>query len=142
MKRVLITALLLVPSITAYAGSYFPKAIQLVVPESIEIYSLDINCWVHDYEPFNKELSVWLGFSTDPTIETGDPCHGWTSDPLSTSCEEDLTSFEEILSGFHMCDYSKRLNDHGGSIDIVCKSTRKSVVDLLYDACSLMRAIE
>ena len=125
---------------SVYAGSYYPKL--------TELYTVDVSCYfiATVNTPPEKQYGVYMNYSTDLSIRnTGDICHARTLD-IDTTCAEDLTDYEEVISNAGMCE--QKLNVWGNSgeesagIDALCRGDRDKVVNMVFELCSIMMSVD
>ena len=141
MNRLLVLVLISMLSSTVFGDVYIPKTLKLITMQSVEIYHVSTDCWLHEYEgqdPY-KSWSVYLGKTTDLSIrDTSDYCSNYTDD-VTTSCEEDMVAYLDVISGTDMCELRAHSHSPGSAGgEALCKGTRSSVVNMIYELCSIM----
>ena len=127
---------------TAYAGPFEKYPYPFLA--RVEIYKVSVGCSGPDAnDPPAKNLSVRLINTTDLTIRDTIGYCGTTTFDLSTTCEEDLSVYIDVISNTGMCEI-RLISDHygGAGIDALCRGGRNPVVDMIYELCTIMMEVE
>ena len=145
MNRVLVLVLIAIFSSNVNGGDYLPKAINLIVSQSVEIYHVSAGCWLYEYEGQDsyQSGSVYLDRTTDLSIrDTVDYCSFHSYD-VTTSCEEHIQPYMDVISGSGICELRNYSYSAGSAgVDALCRGQRSSVVDMIYELCEIMLNVE
>jgi hypothetical protein len=126
---------------TAFAGYekiYF-------APKLIEIYQVGVYCYVGNFDGSQaKQITVNLGYTTDLTIRGLTSYCEIRNLDLSTTCEEDVLGYENVISDTGTCHI--RLNsdeeNERANVFALCNNSRNTVVNMIYELCGILMEVQ